>query len=51
MRWKKFLAGLLLFVLMIVTVLTVSAEEAAGSLMENLHYNFLAVHVSFTPSP
>ena len=38
MRWKKFLAGLLLFVLMIVTVLTVSAEEAAGSLMENLHY-------------
>ena len=38
MRWKKFLAGLLLFVLMITAALSVSAEEAAGSLMENLHY-------------
>ena len=38
MRWIKFLAGLLLFVLMITAALSVSAEEAAGSLMENLHY-------------
>ena len=38
MRWKKFLAGLLLFVLTLTAALPVSAEESSESLMENLHY-------------